>query len=169
MDKEEIEEMKKLICIVFMLMFLFVGYQKKATAQLIDTSLGWTPQLSFPMSTGIEGFWLPKTGQFAAGMSITAIEMKIPAITFLTFEGNALVAKGFGGDKLSPEAQDPLYGAGIKAATNLFEVSIADNVKLFPSLGTGLLNNFKEVKAWDDFIDGFRWTIYGTLIRWQFK
>ena len=161
--------MKKIVLAAMILMLLLIGCEKKAISAMVDPSLGWNPVFSFPMSTGVEGFFLPRTGQFALGTSITAVEMKIPAITFLSFEGNALIAKTFGADKNNPDAEDPLYGLGVKVSTNLFEVSVSDNVKMFPSFGTGLLNNFKEVQKWNDFIDGFRWTIYGTLVQWRFK
>ena len=151
-------------------MLLVIGCKEASAFTFIDPSLGWDPVITFPFSMGAEVFYLPATGQIAIGSSVKVCQVQIPAIPHLFLEADGLIAKTFGTDQINQTAtEDPLYGLGIKGSTDAFELSLSGNIKMFPSVGTGVLNNFKEVKNWNDLIDGFRWTIYGTLIQWNFK
>ena len=157
--------MKKL-CVLVMLLLCFVVCREVQAENLIDTSLGWTPQFSFPFDTGVETFWFPDTGQFAMGTSTVGSRMTIPAITFATLDLNFLVATELG--KNEGVAESPLYGIGLKGSVNILKINITDDLKLLPSLGVGYLNNLKEIDNLSDFIDNFRFTVNGTLIQYIF-
>jgi len=160
--------MKKILLIAMILMLLVIfGCKPKANAAMIDPSLGWSPQFTFPMDTGVDGFWFPGAKddepKFAIGTSVTAARMTIPAVTFMTIDGNLLVAKSF------DSVDDPMYGLGIKGSVNLFKIKVTEALELFPSLGIGFVNNFQNMSTWDDLIDGFRVTVYGTAGLYKFK
>ena len=155
--------MKKWLC-VFMLLLCFVVCREVQAGNLIDPSLGWKPQFSFPFDTGAEVFWFPDTEQFAMGMSITGARMTIPAITFATLDLNGLMATELGNN--GGDAESPLYGIGLKGSVHILKINVTDDLKLFPSVGAGYLNNLKEVNHMADFIDNFRFTIYGTAVQY---
>jgi len=158
--------MKKWLCVLVMLLLCFVACKKVQAENLIDPSLGWTPQFSFPFDTGVDAFWFPDTGQFAMGMSVTGARMRIPAITFATLDLNGLMATELG--KNEGVVESPLYGIGLKGSVNILKINVTDDLKLLPSLGAGYLNNLKEVDNLSDFIDNFRFTVYGTLVQYIF-
>jgi hypothetical protein len=157
--------MKKLLLVVMVLMLVVTFGCKKVNAAIVDPSLGWSPVFTYPMDIGIVGFWFPtakdeepKTG---VGTSVTAVRMTIPAVTFMTLDGNLLVAKEF------DTTLDPLYGIGLMGNINLFKIKLSESVEVFPNLGIGLMNNFRNLETWNDLIDGFKTTIYGTLLLYK--
>jgi hypothetical protein len=151
--------MKKLILAVMILMLAITFGCKKAQAgQLIDTTLTWKPSFSTPLESGIVGFWLPVSGKFAAGTSLTVARMTIPAVTFMTVDLDGIVAAEF------DTAHDPLYGIGLKGNVTLLKIPVGENMELFPNLGVGLLSNFQ-----DGAFQKIQPAIYGTLLLYKWK
>ena len=154
--------MKKLLMIVMLLISLLMMLSTGAFAG--DVEKGFI--LSYPMETAVTAFYFPTDKTIAGGISETVVRIKYisaenSTLSKIYLDLDGTLAKEF------TEAQDSLYGIGIKAKYGVHMTS-KTGMAFEPSIGVTALRSLKGINKASDVARNYRLALYGDIVLYRF-
>lgn len=151
---------KLMIALTMLLAFVLLAFSMSAFAEDAVPESGFL--VTSPRETGAVGFWFPRTGTKALGVSHTVVRVQHSAIKIVSLDLDGTVAQ----EVSERDNNKTLAGIGIKANFNVMKTSEA-GFSFLPSTGITALNDFKEFNKPKDIIENYELAVYGTLLMYR--
>ena len=150
--------MKEIFIALLMLLLILLIPQFVKASEIEPVKDGFA--ITFPMETGAVGFWFPRDGTFAGGLSHTFMRIGHSDIPKVTVDFDGTIAQQINKDG------NTLGGLGIKLNLNIKELE-EKGFTFIPSLGVTALNDWTQYKTAKDILSHYEIAVYGTLVQYK--